>query len=173
MRIQQSSVVLDNDYKNILVKGFAKNYTGVENLQSPENIVQVMRDVFHLEEKAEEHLYLICMTNDCRPISFFEVSHGTCNAAIVGAREIFIRALLCGAVGIVLVHNHPSGNSNPSQEDIRLTKKLQLASKLIGIPLCDHIILGRDSFYSFCENKELTGCELEKIDDKEWKEVLQ
>ena len=74
MRIQQSSVVLDNDYKNILVKGFAKNYTGVENLQSPENIVQVMRDVFHLEEKAEEHLYLICMTNDCRPISFFEVS---------------------------------------------------------------------------------------------------
>ena len=88
MRIQKSSIVLDDDFKNVLVKDFAKNYAGVDNLRSPSNIVQVMTDVFDLENQAEEYLYLICMTCKCKPISFFEVSHGTHNASLAGGREI-------------------------------------------------------------------------------------
>lgn len=102
MRIQKSSIVLDDDFKNVLVKDFAKNYAGVDNLRSPSNIVQVMNDVFDLENQAEEYLYLICMTCKCKPISFFEVSHGTHNASLAGGREILIRALLCGAANIII-----------------------------------------------------------------------
>ena len=104
MRIQKSSIVLDDNYKNVLVKDFAKNYSGVDDLQSPENIVQVMNDVFNISNLPEEYLYLICMTGRCKPISFFEVSHGTFNSSLVGCREILIRALLCGATNIIIIH---------------------------------------------------------------------
>lgn len=60
------------------------------------------------------------MTCKCKPISFFEVSHGTHNASLADGREILIRALLCGAANIIIVHNHPSGVPEPSREDMLL-----------------------------------------------------
>ena len=153
MRIQKSSIVLDDNYKNVLVKDFAKNYVGVDNLQSPANIVQVMNDVFNISNQAEEYLYLVCMTCRCKPISFFEVSHGTYNTTVVNCREILIRALLCGATNIIIIHNHPSGVPEPSREDVQITKKLQEASELIGIQFSAHIIIGRDGYYSFNEER--------------------
>lgn len=153
MRIQKSSIVLDDNYRNVLVKDFAKNYTGVDNLQSPEKIVQVMNDVFNICNQAEEYLYLICMTCRCKPISFFEVSHGTHNSSLAGGREILIRALLCGATNIILVHNHPSGVAEPSREDVQLTKKIKDLSDMVGITFSDHIIIGREGYYSFNEQK--------------------
>lgn len=153
MRIQKSSIVLDDDFKNVLVKDFAKNYAGVDNLRSPSNIVQVMNDVFDLENQAEEYSYLICMTCKCKPISFFEVSHGTHNASLADGREILIRALLCGAANIIIVHNHPSGVPEPSREDIQLTKKMREMSDMVGIYFCDHIIIGREGYYSFGEER--------------------
>ena len=153
MRIQKSSIVLDDNFKNVLVKDFAKNYVGVDNLQSPANIVQVMNDVFNISNRAEEDLYLVWMTCRCKPISFFEVSHGTYNTTVVNCREILIRALLCGATNIIIIHNHPSGVPEPSREDVQITKKLQEASELIGIQFSDHIIIGRDGYYSFNEEK--------------------
>ncbi len=151
MRIQKSSVIMDSNHQNILVKDFAKNYSGVDSLHQPENIVKVMNDIFNVSNLAEEYLFLICMTTRCKPISIFEVSHGTCNSSLVGCREIMIRALLCGAVNIVIVHNHPSGNAQPSLEDVKVTKKIKDASKLIGLNFCDHIIIGQGEYYSFNE----------------------
>ena len=153
MRIQKSSIILDGNYKNVLVKDFAKNYSGVNDLQSPKNIVQVMNDVFNISNLPEEYLYLICMTCRCKPISFFEVSHGTCNSSLVGCREILIRALLCGATNIIIIHNHPSGVPEPSREDMQITRKIKEASDLIGINFCDHIIIGRNGYYSFNEER--------------------
>lgn len=149
MRIQKSSVIMDSNHQNILVKDFAKNYSGVDSLHQPENIVKVMNDIFNVSNLAEEYLFLICMTTRCKPISIFEVSHGTCNSSLVGCREIMIRALLCGAVNIVIVHNHPSGNAQPSLEDVKVTKKIKDAFKLIGLNFCDHIIIGQDGYFSF------------------------
>ena len=153
MRIQKSSIALDDNYKNILVKDFAKNYAGVDDLHSPVNIVRVMNDVFNISNLPEEYLYLICMTGRCKPICFFEVSHGTCNSSLAGCREILIRALLCGATNIIIIHNHPSGVPEPSREDIRVTRKIKEASDLIGINFCDHIIVGREGYYSFNEER--------------------
>ena len=152
MKILKSNIVLDDNYKNILVKDFARNYAGVDNLQSPANIVQVMNDIFNISNMAEEYLYLICMTCKCKPISFFEVSHGIHNATFINCREILIRSLLCGATNIVIIHNHPSGIPEPSKADIESTRKLKNASDLIGINLCDHIIIGNEGYFSFKEH---------------------
>lgn len=114
-----------------------------------------MNDVFQLSEQAEEYVYLIAMTAKCQPISFFEVSHGTCTASLVGTREIFIRALLCGAVNLIIIHNHPSGVVAPSREDIAITKQIHKAAKILGLRFCDHIIIGREGYYSFSENSDM------------------
>lgn len=151
MRIEKSKVVLDSQYRNVLVREFSKNYPSLDKLASPADIAQVMADVFDLTNQAEEYVYLLAMTAKCRPISFFEVSHGTCNVSLFMPREIMVRALLCGAVNIVVIHNHPSGNPQPSSQDIQATQNLKAATDIIGIHFCDHIIVGRDGFFSFQE----------------------
>lgn len=150
MRIEKSNLILDDNGKSMIVEEFVKNYPSTENtLNNYSVIVKVMNDIFALNVQAEEYLYLIAMNIKCKPISFFEVSHGTYRGALVGCREILIRALLCGASSIVIVHNHPSGVSEPSEEDFSVTKRVEKAAELIGIEFCDHIIIGNGEFYSF------------------------
>jgi len=80
------------------------------------------------------------------------ISVGTINASLVHPREVFSHAVKEQAHGIVLVHNHPSGNPDPSNEDRLLTKRLCEAGRLIGIHVLDHIIVGDNRYYSFKEN---------------------
>lgn len=152
MRITKMGIILKEDYTAKLVKEYGRNYRGEEKINGARGIVQLMNDVFEMDKQAEEYLYLITMTVKCRPIGFFEVSHGTHNATLAGVREIFVRALLSNAANMIIVHNHPSGISEPSDFDVRLTEKMIMASELIGICFCDHIIIGKDNYYSFYEN---------------------
>ena len=80
-----------------------------------------------------------------------QLSVGTVNASLISAREIFLEALKCQAVYIILIHNHPSGDPHPSREDILLTKRVWEAGELIGISLLDHIIIGDRSYISLRE----------------------
>lgn len=70
---------------------------------------------------------------------------------------MLIRALLCGATNIIIVHNHPSGSPNPSRNDNQVTERISKAAKLVDINLCDHIIVGRDGYFSYNENDVLKG----------------
>ena len=79
------------------------------------------------------------------------ISEGTVNCSLVSPREVFIEALNCGAVYFVLLHNHPSGDPEPSREDLRITEDLHILGKMIGIPLKDHIIIGNRDYVSFAE----------------------
>ena len=79
------------------------------------------------------------------------ISKGTVNASLATPREIFIEALRYQAVSLILVHNHPSGDPEPSEEDRLLTRRMEEAGKLIGIRLLDHIIIGDASYVSFRE----------------------
>ncbi len=76
---------------------------------------------------------------------------GTANQSIVHPRDIFKEAILNNAVKIIAIHNHPSGNVEPSKEDIKFTEKLKEAGELLSIPLIDHVIIGKNSYYSFLE----------------------
>lgn len=88
-------------------------------------------------------------------LSIKTISVGTINASLVHPREVFQSAIKEQAYGMILVHNHPSGNPEPSREDQELTKRLVEAGKLIGIHILDHIVIGDDRYYSFKENDRL------------------
>ena len=79
------------------------------------------------------------------------ISEGTLDASIVHPRDVFKEALLEPAAGIILIHNHPSGNPSPSDEDLRITKQLADAGRLLGIKVYDHIILAGDSYRSLAD----------------------
>ena len=82
-------------------------------------------------------------------IGLFEISRGTGDTSVANPREMFIRALLCGANKIILIHNHPSGNPEPSHSDITVTKRVKECGCLLGVELLDHIIVGN----SYCSLK--------------------
>lgn len=164
MRITTYKAVLNEDRHNYLVKDQTYSYEGCLNLSDAKQIVHVMCDVFEIEDAAEEYMYMICMNNKCIPIAFFQVGHGSVNMCPVGIREIMVRNTLCGASGFVLVHNHPSGIPNPSDEDFEMTKKVGQAADIMGITLLDHIVIGtRNCYYSMRQNGILgNGSEQEK-----------
>ena len=101
----------------------------------------------------EETESLVCMMLDTKNglISEEILSKGTVNYAVMSTRELFIAALRCRAVSIILLHNHPSGDPAPSDEDIRLTHRVYAAGQLIGVNLLDHIIIGDNCYISFNE----------------------
>lgn len=99
-----------------------------------------------------EHFWVVHLDARNVPLSLETVSIGTATASLVHPREAMKSAILVGASGVVLVHNHPSGNAEPSPEDVQTTKRMVKAGEIIGIPTVDHVILdGRGSFVSMKE----------------------
>lgn len=97
----------------------------------------------------KEHFVLISFDTRNRVIGMDTISVGTLNASLVHPREMFEIAIRRHAASVIIAHNHPSGDPDPSDEDIRVTAKLTEAGKLLGIQVLDHIIVGKDRFYSF------------------------
>ena len=100
----------------------------------------------------EQEHFRIMTLNTKKEINFIrEISKGTINMTIVHSREVFRAAISDNAHSIILLHNHPTGDPSPSNEDIKLTKNLLEASKIIGIDILDHIITGDNKYFSFLE----------------------
>ncbi len=117
------------------------------SFQNPESIATYyMEDMRHHKQ---EHMKLLLLDTKSKLIHESTISKGTVNASIISPREIFIDALHHGAVGIIVLHNHPSGDPTPSKEDMRLTKRIFEGGQLIGIELLDHIIIGDQCYVSF------------------------
>ena len=113
---------------------------------------------YYMEEmrhQKQEHMKLLMLNSKSKLLGEKDISKGTVNASLVSPRELFIEALNKQAVAIILIHNHPSGDTTPSENDILLTKRVQEAGKLIGIELLDHIIIGNNCYESFAESKLL------------------
>ncbi len=107
-----------------------------------------MENMRHL---SQEH-FIIALFNGCNQlISHKLITIGTINASIAAPREIFIEALKQKAVYIVLLHNHPSGNTAPSKGDILVTKRITDCGQMLGIKVIDHIIIGDNKYFSFNE----------------------
>ena len=124
-------------------------------MDSPKEISLMLKKLLHMDELAEEHVYLIALNNSCKVLGMFFLSKGTICTSLVSPREVFLRAALIGAVQIILCHNHPSGNPVPSECDMELTKRLKDCGELLNICLADHIIIGHNSYLSFREAKLL------------------
>lgn len=156
MNINKYGLLLTNGKRNVLVKENTYEYFDID-LKDADQISCMMERLFRISDWAEEYVYMIAVTATCGVQGIFEISHGTVNASVLTPREILIRALLVGAVGIILVHNHPSGDPKPSQEDVLVTEKISKASELVNIPLLDHIIIGSKGYYSFHEAGHCIG----------------
>ena len=125
-----------------------------KTLDSPVKIAEFLNESVRLNRKAEEYVYMLAFDTKCNLLGMFEVGHGTANKCILNTREIFMRALLCGAVNIVIAHNHPSSDIYPSKEDNKVAERDKRAGELMGIELLDFIIVG-NGVYSYSENKVL------------------
>ena len=116
---------------------------------SPSSIADAYME--KMRHEPVEEVMLVMFDNKLHMIGEKCISRGTVNSAIASPREIFIYALEHHAVHIVLIHNHPSGEVQPSQEDIAITRRLVEAGKLLDIAVLDHIIIGRGNFESLKE----------------------
>ena len=138
-----------------LAKRMAKE-TAAEGMDfsSPEKIARYyMEDMRH---RNREVLKLLLLNTRSRLISECNVSVGTVDMALVSPRELFVEALRTGASSMILLHNHPSGDPEPSGEDIRITRRVYEAGMLIGIELLDHIIIGDQCFVSLKDRGEFS-----------------
>ncbi|QTA38841.1 DNA repair protein RadC [Thermosipho ferrireducens] len=121
-----------------------ENYEG-RVLNKPEKVYEYCLDMTFLKQ---ETVRVILLDSKLKAFSYRDVTLGTVTSSLVHPREIFREAIRSGAVSIIMVHNHPSGEVSPSSEDIKATQKIKEAGKIIDIELVDHIIVG-NGYYSF------------------------
>ena len=115
----------------------------------------VIAQAVYLREKTREHLMAIYLNARNEMIFKKPMFVGTLNANLVHPREIFQEALKQNAASVILVHNHPSGESEPSEDDLAITKRLIEAGKIMGIEVLDHVIITKNKVFSFSERKLL------------------
>jgi DNA repair protein RadC len=115
-------------------------------IKSPEDVVGVVRS--ELKGKKKEHFLVLCLDTRNRLISCRSVSIGSLDTSVVHPREVFKEAVSSSAASVIFVHNHPSGDPEPSKEDVELTRRLVKAGEIIGIEVLDHIIVCDTSFLS-------------------------
>ena len=116
---------------------------------SPNDAYEMIKE--QLDGLDREQFIIACLNTKNEPTNISVVSVGSLNKAIVHPREVFKTAILSNAASIMAFHNHPSGETTPSQQDIQLTKRLYEAGELLGIKLLDHLIIGDGSFTSLKE----------------------
>jgi len=115
-----------------------------EKLGKPADVWRRFR---YLADYDKEHFCVACLDSKGGVIAGPTIHIGTVNSSIVGAREVFREALRQGATSVVLVHNHPSGDPEPSPEDIEITRSLIKAGEMLDLPVLDHLIIGHDPEY--------------------------
>ncbi len=124
-----------------------------EKIISDKVVFEIMSPI--LSDLPHEEFWIICLNRSNRFISKHKISSGGVAGTVADMKMIFNIAIKELASGIILCHNHPSGNLNPSELDIRLTKKAVEAGKLLEVIVLDHVIIGRNSYYSLLDNNQL------------------
>jgi len=122
-----------------------------QKVTSPQEIADIFIPI--LRDDTKERFIVVCLNSSNKIIKHVTISIGNLNSSIVHPREIFKVAIDCSSASIILIHNHPSGNPEPSNEDIRITKKVVESGKILDIPVFDHLIIAGDAFTSFVEKR--------------------
>lgn len=115
-------------------------------LEGPEDAISFCEKHFeYLTDSLKEEIHTLNLDSLHRVIDSHQITVGTLNQSLAHPREIFRPAILDAAKAIILVHNHPSGDSTPSEKDLELTERIRKAGKILGIELLDHIVLAREA----------------------------
>jgi DNA repair protein RadC len=105
--------------------------------------------------KRVEHFWVITLSSSAEVIAIRLVTVGILNRNLLHPREVFWQAIRDNAASIILVHNHPSGNTDPSSDDDMVTSRIHRAGELMGIEVLDHVIIGKRGYYSYKANGKI------------------
>ena len=140
----------------VLVSRIAKSEEGPKpDFSSPERVFRYYAEEYRMAE--QERVKILFLNTKMRLMKEVEISKGTIRSSPVPIREILVKALRENVVTVILIHNHPSGDPEPSEEDIRATEELDQALKMVGLTLADHIIIGGHSYVSLREKGIIHG----------------
>ncbi len=127
----------------------SKKDSEIININSPEDVFKYFQSGFR---DLKQEVFKVLLLNSANHfLRIVKISDGILNSSLVHPREVFYPAINEPAASIILMHNHPSGNPEPSSDDIQITRQIVEAGKILGIPVHDHIIIAIDKFTSFAE----------------------
>lgn len=134
-----------------IAKRLDKQPVAMSAIKEPRDGYELLKNQLMFEQ--QEKVIVLCLNSRLEVIKEKTVFIGGNNISIISGRELFKEALICGSNRVMVVHNHPSGNPEPSIEDIEATERLYSMAKELDIDVIDHLIIGRSRFYSFASNK--------------------
>jgi DNA repair protein RadC len=130
---------------------FQKKWLSNQIIKSPKDLADIFIPL--LRDEVKEKFFVVSLNSMNKIIRYDLISMGSLNASVVHAREVFKVAIECNSANIILLHNHPSGNCEPSNEDIQMTRRLVEAGKILEIQVFDHIIIAGDNYTSLVERR--------------------
>jgi DNA repair protein RadC len=119
-------------------------------LRSSEDVFRHFRD--GLANEKRELFYVVLLNNKNRKIREVKISEGSLTASLVHPREVYNPVIRESAAAVIFVHNHPSGDPAPSQEDIEITRRLKEVGEVMGVRVLDHVVIGVERYYSFSDS---------------------
>jgi DNA repair protein RadC len=122
-----------------------------QKVVSSETAFQILKPFYEEFIDYKELSFVILLNRSNRVIGVNKISEGGFSGTIVDAKMVFQVALLTGASGLILSHNHPSGALKPSESDIRMTKQIREFGKMVDLPILDHLIMTSEGYYSFAD----------------------
>jgi DNA repair protein RadC len=135
----------------VLKYGPGRRVPGPNRVRTSQDAAQVCQD---LRDEVQEHFCCLLLNSKNQILGRFTVAIGMLNEVSIHPREVFRAAIQAGAAAVILIHNHPSGDSTPSRQDDAITVRLRKIGNLIGIPVLDHVVLGVEDLYSYQEQPE-------------------
>jgi len=122
-----------------------------ERTGASDDVMRVAKPIFAELDADKEHFVLLALNNKNRINGYKVISTGTLTASLIRPGDVYRAALHLAAAAVVFVHNHPSGDPMPSQEDQEITRRLKECGEMLAIRVLDHVILGADRYYSFSD----------------------
>ena len=146
----QQKTIYKCKFKTITLK--IREKTPKYKVNSPEATFEFAKKIYEQLDDDQEHCTVLFLNSKNRITGFKTVFSGGQDNTQVDPKIIFRNALLFGAVSIILIHNHPSGDVEPSEDDLEMTHKLKLAGEFLNIKVLDHIIISQSDFYSIASH---------------------
>lgn len=134
-----------------LTKRLRNNQNIKAVIKEPKDGYELVKDKLMFEQ--QEKVIILCLNSRLEVMKEKTVFIGSNNISIISGRELFKEALICGSNRIMVIHNHPSGNPEPSMQDIETTDRLYKMAEELEIEIVDHLIIGREKFYSFASKE--------------------
>jgi len=142
--------------KLVVIKVREKVQEYEATLSSPQKVHEFAKNaIWKVGEPVVEEFWVVLLNVRNKVVGSSMVSRGTINECPVTPRDVLLPAILTGAANVVLLHNHPSGDPTPSEEDKLLTQRVYEASKILGVKMLDHVIIAGDNYFSFRDHETI------------------